>query len=170
MRIDQRPMTYCQVLNRKKSFIGHWSILICRLETKLQLRASMEEHKSRADHLEERLVAFAARIVSFSGKLPKTPPGRHIAFQILRSGTAGAANYGEARGAESRADFIHKLRIVEKELNETAIWLRIVAKSSLVEAELIVDILAENMELAKIVSASVKTARTRSLPEMTNGN
>src|SRR3989475_9522840 len=65
----------------------------------------------------ERLISFAAAIVSLSSKLPRTPQGRHICGQILRSGTAVAANYGEARGAESRADFIHKLKVVFKELN-----------------------------------------------------
>src|SRR5438128_8353365 len=70
------------------------------------------------------------------------------------------ANYDESRGAESRADFIHKLRIVEKELNETGIWLRILSKTSLVSATLIVSLLAENTELSKIISASVKTARS----------
>jgi four helix bundle protein len=75
--------------------------------------------QSRADELEERLIDFAVRIVKLSASLPKTPAGKHIAAQILRSGTSPAPNYGEARGAESRADFVHKLRIVLKELNET---------------------------------------------------
>ena len=79
----------------------------------------------------------------------------------MRSGTAGAPNYAEARGAESRQDFIHKMRIVGKELNETAVWLRIISKSSLLPREFMVGILAENTELARIVSASIKTARTR---------
>lgn len=81
--------------------------------------------QSQADELEERLVDFAVRIVRLSSSLPKTPAGRHIAGQILRSGTSPAPNYGEARGAESHADFVHKLRIVLKELNETSIWLRV---------------------------------------------
>jgi four helix bundle protein len=81
----------------------------------------MIQQPSKADQLEERLIEFAATIIKFSMKLPRTSQGRHIALQIMRSGTAPAPNYGEARGAESRADFIHKLRIVEKELNETAI-------------------------------------------------
>jgi len=80
--------------------------------------------------------------------------------QILRSGTAGASNYGEARGAESRADLIHKMRIVQKELNETNVWLRIILRSSLLPPELVVDIIAENKELARIASASIKTSRT----------
>ena len=64
-----------------------------------------------------------------------------------------------SRGAESRADFIHKLRIVLKELNETGIWLQMISKSSLLPAEEIVAIVAENAELSKIIAASVRTAR-----------
>ena len=106
-----------------------------------------------------RIVSFASDIVRISAKLTATPEGKHIASQILRSGTAAAANYGEARGAESRKDFIHKLRIVLKELNETAIWLQLSAKSSLLPAEMISRILAENRELCRIIAASIKTAR-----------
>ena len=71
---------------------------------------------SRADELEERLIDFAVRAIRLCASLPKTPAGRHISGQILRSGTSPAPNYAEARGAESQADFIHKLRIVLKEL------------------------------------------------------
>src|SRR6185295_6303906 len=59
---------------------------------------------TKANQLERRLISFASAIVALSSKLPKSPQGRHICGQILRSGTAVAANYGEARGAESRAD------------------------------------------------------------------
>jgi len=62
----------------------------------------MNATASKANDLEKRLISFAATIVSLSSKLPKTPQGRHICGQILRSGTAAAANYGEARGAENR--------------------------------------------------------------------
>jgi four helix bundle protein len=79
--------------------------------------------------------------------------------QILRSGTAAAANYGEARGAESRADFIHKLKVVFKELNETTIWLEVIVQSGQVSDEAIVAILTENRELCRIIAASIKTAR-----------
>ena len=80
--------------------------------------------------------------------------------QILRSGTAAAANYGEARGAESRADFIHKLKIVFKELNETTIWLEVIAQSGSLPAPEIVAVLTENRELCRIIAASIKTARS----------
>lgn len=67
----------------------------------------------RADILEERLIDFAVRVVRLSAALPKTAAGKHIAGQIMRSGTSAAPNYGEARGAESQADFVHKLAIVQ---------------------------------------------------------
>ena len=117
--------------------------------------------QSRADELEERLVDFAVRIVKLSARLPSTPAGRHMAGQILRSGTSPAPNYGEARGAESSADFVHKLRIVLKELNETAIWLRLIDRSQLLKTELLADIINENAELCTIFTASLKTARQR---------
>ena len=105
------------------------------------------------------MVSFAASIISLSSKLPRTPQGRHICSQILRSGTAAAANYGEARGAESRADFIHKLKVVFKELNETTVWLEVITESSMLSAENIVAIVAENRELCRIIAASITTAR-----------
>jgi four helix bundle protein len=80
--------------------------------------ADARNPQSQADDLEERLVDFAMRIVRLSSGLPKTPSGKHIAGQILRSGTSPAPNYDEAKGRESHADFVHKLRIVLKELNE----------------------------------------------------
>lgn len=121
----------------------------------------MDGQKSQADQLEERLLVFASQIVQFSTELPKTPAGRHMAIQILRSGTSPAPNYAEARGAESRADFIHKLGIVQKELNETSVWLRILSRTVVENQEKIVEILRENQELARIITASVTTAKAR---------
>ena len=114
---------------------------------------------SRAEELEKRLVDFAVRIVKLSANLPKTPAGKHIAGQILRSGTSPAPNYGEARGAESHADFVHKLRIVFKELNETKIWLRIIERSQLLRKDLLAEIIQENVELCRIFASSLRTTR-----------
>jgi len=119
----------------------------------------MNSNASRADQLEKRLILFAAKIVSLSSKLPKTQQGRHISSQILRSGTSSAANYGEARGAESRADFIHKLKIVFKELNETVIWLEVITESSLLASDNTVALITESRELCRIIAASIKTSR-----------
>ena len=65
----------------------------------------MENQQSKGDELEERLIDFAVRIIKLSARLPKTPAGKHVAGQILRSGTSPAPNYGEARGAESHCRF-----------------------------------------------------------------
>lgn len=119
----------------------------------------MNSNASRADQLEKRLILFAAKIVSLSSKLPKTQQGRHISSQILRSGTSSAANYGEARGAESRADFIHKLKIVFKELNETLIWLEVITESSLLSSDNTIALITESRELCRIIAASIKTSR-----------
>ncbi len=123
--------------------------------------ATAPEPRSQADELEDRLIDFAVRIVKLSASLPKTAAGRHIAGQILRSGTSPAPNYGEAGGAESAADFLHKIRIVLKELNETSVWLKIIERSQLLRQELLAEIISENSELCKIFATSVKTARSR---------
>ena len=119
------------------------------------------QSQSRADELEERLVTFAVRIIRLSTRLPRTPAGRHIAGQILRSGTSPAPNYGEARGAESHADFIHKLRVVLKELNETSIWLRIIERSQTLNPVLLAEIVQENKDLCRIFTTTLKTACAR---------
>src|SRR5678816_1388613 len=112
--------------------------------------------QSVADALEDRLIDFAVRIIKLSASLPKTPAGKHIAGQILRAGTSPAPNYGEARGAESQADFVHKLAIVLKELNETSIWLRIIGRSGMLTERLIAQLVQENNELCRILTASLK--------------
>ena len=117
--------------------------------------------QSKAGELEERLIDFAVRIIRLTSRLPKTPAGKHIAGQILRSGTSPAPNYGEARGAESPADFVHKLGVVLKELNETSIWLRVIERSEILRRELLSEIIEENRELCKIIGSSQRTSRVR---------
>ena len=109
--------------------------------------------------LEDRLIAFAVRVISVCNRISGTFAGKHIAGQLVRSGTSPAPNYSEARTAESRADFIHKLRIVTKELNETSVWLRITMKSELISPDLLEPLLAESSELRRIFGASLRTAR-----------
>jgi four helix bundle protein len=113
---------------------------------------------SKPQELQERLVSFSAEIVDLTAKLPRTQRGSHISKQLLRCGTAAAANYAEARGAESRSDFIHKLRIVLKELNETSVWLQLIVKTCLLPRDKLVAIVAENEHLCRIIAASIKTA------------
>ena len=96
--------------------------------------------------------------------LPRSDEGRYISQQILRSGLSAAPNYAEARAAESRADFIHKLRIVLKELNETLSWLRQILEIGLLPRDKMAALIVENQELCYIIAASIKTARGSSSP------
>ncbi|MBI1368537.1 MAG: four helix bundle protein [Planctomycetes bacterium] len=119
----------------------------------------MTSSQQRADDLQDRLIDLAVRIIKLADALPKTSAGAHIANQVLRSGTSPAPNYGEARGGESRSDFKHKLGIVLKELNETAIWLKVIQRSKIVKPALVDSLLDETQQLARIITASVKTVR-----------
>ncbi len=112
------------------------------------------------DQIEDRLLDFAVRVIRLSKALPQDDVGSHIAKQIMRSGTSPAPNYAEARGGESRADFKHKLGIVVKELNETKIWLRMIEKADLIQADRLNGITREAVELAKIIQASLTTLRS----------
>jgi four helix bundle protein len=126
--------------------------------------------EARADELENRLIEFAVRIITVADALPRSPAGRHIAVQLLRAGTSPAPNYAEARGAESRADFVHKLKIAVKELNESRVWLRMISKGELVKSSL-AELIDENDQLSRILNASVTTAREnkrRANSQMTN--
>ena len=124
----------------------------------------METNSKKADEIHERLVRFGARTTRVAKMLPKSDEGRYISQQLLRSGLAAAPNYAEARGAESRADFIHKLRIVMKELNETKSWLDQIVANGLFSRDKMAALIAENQELRWIIAASLKTARRSSHP------
>src|SRR5262245_42635156 len=124
----------------------------------------MSVDRERTDQLQQRLIDFGARTTRVAKMLPRTKEGRYIAQQLVRSGLAAAPNYAEARAAESRADFIHKLRIVLKELNETRSWLEQIVANSLFSRDKMASIIAENQELCWIIAASIKTARNTSGP------
>ena len=110
--------------------------------------------------LEDRLIDFAVRIIRIAESLPKTKIGNHVAGQIIRCGTSPAPNYGEAQGAESRSDFIHKMKVCLKELRETRVWLLMIVKANLIKPALKLDALIdENNQLISIFVISIKTAR-----------
>jgi four helix bundle protein len=115
---------------------------------------------AKGDDIQERLIDFAVQIIKLSAQLPKTPAGKHVSGQILRSGTSPAPNYAEAPSAESSNDFIHKLKVALKELNETKVWLQIIRQSEMISIEEM-EIHRSCDELCKILSASVKTALRR---------
>ena len=88
------------------------------------------EASQRRFDLEERLLEFASAVIDLSEKLPNARAGNHVAGQMLRSGTSPYPNHGEAEDAESRDDFIHKLKICLKELRETRRWARLVRRKA----------------------------------------
>jgi four helix bundle protein len=113
--------------------------------------------KSRFD-LEDRLLEFSARIIRLVDALPNTRAANHLAGQLLCCGTSPYGNHGEGEAAQSRKDFIHKLKVCLKELKETRRWLRLVAKSSMMPPPKIAAILNETEELIRIFFSSVRTA------------
>ena len=108
--------------------------------------------------LEDRLIAFAADVCRICDRLPHTVTGRHVGGQLVRSGTAPLAHYGEAQGAESRRDFVHKMRVALKELRETKAWLKFVTRVPLGEVSSARSALAECDQLVAIFVSSVRTA------------
>jgi len=116
--------------------------------------------EKKAFDLQDRLIDFAVRIIKLSEALPDTKAGQHICWQILRSGTSPAPNYGEAQSAESRMDFIHKVKIALKELRETEVWLKIILKSEIIKpVSKLEPLLKETDELISILFASIATAQ-----------
>ena len=113
------------------------------------------------DKLAERFLNFAASIIKLSAALPKTPSGKHIANQLLRCGTSSGANYEEARGAESRKDFIHKLGVVLKETKESRYWLKLILVSKMLAHNKLCSLLTEAEELIAIIGKSIITARSK---------
>lgn len=114
---------------------------------------------NRTFDLESRLIDFAVSIIYLAEDLPNTRAGNHISGQLIRSGTSPASNYGEAQGAESRPDFIHKLRLCLKELRETNVWLSMIGKARLVKpVKKLEPIIDENNQLISIFMTSIKTA------------
>jgi len=118
--------------------------------------------KERVYDLEERLVEFAVAVIGVVERLPKTRAGNHVAGQLIRSGTSPAANYGEAQSAESRKDFVHKMKVALKELRETHVWLRIILRKPLVkDVDEVKPTLVECEELIRIFVKSVATATSQ---------
>lgn len=111
--------------------------------------------------LSDRLMTFGAAVVRFATKLERTIAGRHVSRQMLRCATSAGANYEEACAGETRADFIHKLQIVLKELRECLYWLRLTRKAGLFSGEPLDRLEQESLEFTRIIGKSVSTAKSR---------
>jgi len=117
--------------------------------------------KEKKFDLEDRLIDFVLEIDQIVEDLPNTRLGNYIAGQMIRSGTAPALIYGEAMAAESRNDFIHKMKIILKELRETFICLKIIKRKPLITPYSKVEpTYNENNELISIFVKSIQTAKS----------
>ena len=124
--------------------------------------------KEREFDLQDRFIDCAVRTIKLSEALPETKAGKHVSSQILRSGTSPAPNYGEAQSAESKADFVHKLKVPLKELRETEIWLKIIAKAKMIKSASLVAPLTLDIGYSLLAVGYSKWGRTAQQSQLIN--
>ena len=108
--------------------------------------------------LENRLINFSVSIIDFIQEIPKSYTGIHLSKQLTRSGTSVSLNYGEAQASESKKDFIHKMKVVLKELRETFICLKILLRTNLYKNKDNINMVySECNELISIFVKSIET-------------
>lgn len=107
--------------------------------------------------LEDRLINFSVASINLAKSIHYNFEGKHLAQQLIRSSTSAALNYGEAKGAESRKDFIHKMRLALKELRESLVCIKIMLRCDLIAKD---ELLNEADQLVAIFVASIRTAET----------
>jgi four helix bundle protein len=113
-------------------------------------------------NISDRCLDFAVRVGKVVDALPDSRLGRHVAGQLIRCGTSPAPNYEEACAAESRADFVHKLRICLKELRESQMWLRLIVKSEMIPDHKLAELLDQCEQLSNIMGSSIVTTTKNS--------
>lgn len=115
--------------------------------------------KRKGDDIAERLLDAVEGVRGLLPALRGDAAAKHVATQLWRAITSGGANYEEARGAESRADFVHKVRLATKELREAHYWLRVVQRSSWLGPDRVDGFVTELNQLVAILMASARTAK-----------
>ncbi|MFT3694761.1 MAG: four helix bundle protein [Kofleriaceae bacterium] len=113
----------------------------------------------KGENIAIRLRRFAARVITLCRGLPDETTATHISRQLVRAATGGGANYEEARGAESRADFAHKVAIANKEMRESLYWLQLLDEANLAPSDSIRPLASEANELVAILTSSLRTVR-----------
>jgi len=154
------PIIQWKAIDRIREQAGHYDSF-AKTDSTLNAQRStsnaQSQKKSQFD-LGDRLLKFSARIIRLVDALPNTRAANHLAGQLLRAGTSPYGNHGEVEAAESRKDFVHKLKICLKELKETRRLLRLAAQSAMAPDAKMVAILGETEELIKIFFSSIRTA------------
>ncbi len=128
-------------------------------ETEDRKQKIQTQRLQKGDDIAERLLQLAVNVVRLIRLMPRDCVGRHVSSQLMRSSTSSGANYGEARAAESRPDFIHKIGVAAKEMQETLFWLRLIQQSEPIKSDLSA-LIVEARELLAILLASRRTARS----------
>jgi four helix bundle protein len=118
----------------------------------------MESKQNKFD-LEDRLVDFACMCLEVCDLLPNTKTGQNLEYQLSKSSTASALVYGEAQAAESRADFIHKMKVVLKEIRESRVNLKIIKRKPVIVNDKVDKAFNEANELMAIFLKSIETAK-----------
>lgn len=114
--------------------------------------------------LNERLVDYAVMIIQLYDKIRKTQAGQYLADHLMRAGISPSLHYGEAQGAESRKDFIHKLGILIKELRESLNAMKVIQKANLMnDSEFLDNVIKECIELISIFNKSIETTKKNSV-------
>ncbi len=121
----------------------------------------MENSNPKFD-LEDRLVDFACMCLEVCDLLPNTKAGQNLQYQLSKSRTASALIYGEAQAAESKADFIHKMKMVLKEIRESRVNLKIIKRKPLLQHEKVDLAFNEASQLMAIFLKSIETAKNNS--------
>jgi four helix bundle protein len=122
----------------------------------------MEKTTYQAEELKERSKQFVIRVIRLFRALPKTDVARVLGRQLLRSGTAVAANYRAVCRARSKAEFIARIGVVVEEIDESVLWLELLVETDIVPLARMESLLAEANALLAIFVASQHTARSRS--------
>ena len=117
--------------------------------------------RRKGDDIAERLLDAVEGVRRLLPALEVDAASKHVAKQLWRSASGGEANYEEAGGAESTADFVHKVRIATKELREAHYWLRVVQRSNWLAAGTVDKLVLEIDQLVAILVASARTAKSR---------
>jgi len=102
---------------------------------------------------------FAVRIVNLYKHLCENKKEFVLSKQILRSGTSVGANIREAEHSESKADFVHKMAVSQKEINETIYWLELLQETEYISKQEFESITADAVEIIKLITSSIKTAK-----------
>ncbi len=120
-------------------------------------RGELEQAGRRRMDIQERTFQFAVRVVKLVNRLPRTVAGMEVGRQLVRAATSVGANVEEADAAESRRDFVHKMRIAHKEAREARYWLEIV-QAALLDDDEIRTLIQESNELIRILQAIIRNA------------